>query len=270
MTSRRKDLKQISSFFLVVLGILIITVFFGQVLGTYYIDNINKEETPRQGKLPAQERISKKILRLNKFDYYCLQLAVCDEYDAAMQLGKIMAAKELPVVVSGHPPYRVLLGFVSKGESLRGLGESISIDGVKGEIIKGQVNSSVFKFQVNDNYAAEEIAPFLGRISLSMEKGLLLFTSIVTRDDRLAQLKPKFTMLAQELEELALDGSRISQGTDRPSYRSAMDSLSIRCREWARSLRQLDANWQDRQLLISQQQGLALLEEYHRFMDGTN
>lgn len=256
-----------------ILAILLVSLFFGQVIGRIYLSDLagEKDGSDESGIISVPGNgVKKKVLRLGKVDYYTVQAGEYDRQEQALLLGKSLAGKGLPAVITGGSSYRVLLGFVSRAESLEPLAASIKVDGQQAVVVKGQLNSVAFKFQSGDKEAESLVAPFLGRVSLSLSKGLLLYSGIETGDVLLASLKPKFALLASELEDLAADGAADKGKLTDPGYQTAVGGLAEWCSRWASSLRMLEKNWEDSLLLKSQQQGLALLEEYHRFLAGTN
>lgn len=250
---------------LVLLFILVVSLSFGQVLGNYYYEQI---ASTKQVSYDVQNA-AKKVLRLNKATYYSLLAAEFTKREAAVQLGNTLAEKGLPAIVTGGSPYRVLLGFFNNRESLISLTGSLKIDGQTPTIIAGEINSVSFKFLKEDQLAEKEVAPFLGQLSTCLHKGLLLYSSIDIEDQKLKEMKPKFLVLAGELEETADRGRLIAQ-KEESAYTQGLTTLAERCAKWAESLRNLEKNWAVLPLLVSQQHALALLEDFHRFMENTN
>jgi len=276
LTSRKRQHRKPLSPVLALLLVLVVSVCFGQVLGKFYIGNISGDEDGKvdQGSyLPLlfeEGTGKKKVLRLKKLDYYSIRAGVFNEQEPAVLLGKTLAEKGLPAIVTGSSPHLVLVAFVNNNEVLLPLADSIRVDGEKAVVVKGVVNAVSFKFDANDAAAADIVAPFLGELSVSLNKGLLLYNSVSTRDEVMKNVKPKFAVLAREVEGLAGRGFEIAKTQKDSPYREAVYNIAQRCSDWAASLSNLDANFQDAQLLISQQMALALLEDYHGFIAGTN
>jgi hypothetical protein len=65
-------------------------------------------------------------------------------------------------------------------------------------------------------------------------------------------------------------GGTVAEKGKTTDFHEGLLILIERCRAWAESINSLENNWQQLPLLISQQQALALLEDYHRFMATTN
>ncbi len=266
MRSRRRIPNRIFSIALVFFTVLLVSVCFGQVLGNFYLANIGKDAP-----LSAVESVQKKkALRLTKFDYYCVLAGTYTEQEQALAVGTSLAEKGLPAVISGVSPYTVLVGFANDEENLSPLAASIQVDGKKAVIQKGEVNAVSYKFDAADSFAGEEVAPFLGSISLYLNKGLLLYTGYSAKDETMQQFKPKFAVLATQLQDLAKKGTNLAAQKQAAPCAEALSILALRCSRWAESLQQLENQWQDLNILISQQQALALLEDYSRFLANTN
>lgn len=276
MPSLKRQYRKPLSLVLGLLLVLTASIWFGQVLGKYYIGNMARDEVGKTTSfpyLPVSSREGagkKKVLRLNKFDYYTIRAGTFSGQEQAVLLGKNLAEKGLPSLVTGSPPYQVLIGFTSNGEKLAPLAASILVDGEEAVVVKGEVNAVSFKFEETDTVAANTVAPYLGEISISLNKGLLLYKGISASDEVLTALRPKFTELARELEGLAGRGRQIAAREKDSPYSRDMLNLAGRCADWARSLTELEAGFQDNRLLASQQKGLALLEDYHRFLGENN
>ena len=266
MRSRRRIQKRVFSITLIFLIILTVSVCFGQVLGNFYLTNINKETLPSS----VESNIKIKALRLNKFDYYCVLAGTYTIQEQALSVGNSLAQKGLPAVISGGSPYTVLLGFVNNPESLLPLADSIQVDGQKAIVQKGEVNTVSFKFEAKDSFAGGQVAPFLGSISVCLNKGLLLYTGVSAHEDTIQQFRPKFSVLALELQDLAKKGTNLAASEQAATFAEALSILALRCRKWAESLQQLEKQWQDINILVSQQQALALLEDYGCFLADTN
>lgn len=242
--------------------VLAVSLLFGQVLGGFYLGNIGKTVPDEVGDIPKRM-----VLRLTKTPYYSIQAGVFSERKKALLLGEVLAEKGLPAVITRD--FRVLIGFLNNQGKMQSLAKSITIDGQNPVIVRGEINAVSFKFPAGDNHAAEEIAPFLGRLSLCLQKGLMLYSSTAIEDKSFQGLKPKFLQLAGELEGVAETGRFLAEKGD-ASYAPGLLVLSQFCKNWAQSIRELEEKWQDSALMISQQQGLALLHEYHHFMEATN
>jgi len=279
MTRFRTNSSPIRSFFLVFILIFLFALFLGQGLGRFYLGNITREVSaePVQKKIIASRgnnlsrefQTKMKVLRLNQADYYTILVATLEERELALQVGKELGQKGLPVIVTGEGPYQILLGFVNNQETLIDLAKKIKVEAKEAEVRKDCLNKVAFKFTVDDTFAAERIAPFLGEISLCLEKGVLLYSSTGVKEEKLILLRPKFSELADSLENIANEGMVICKGrNDEPGR--LLGLLSDLCIEWAQSLRLVEKEWTDLALLKSQQQGLVLLEEYHRYIKTTN
>ncbi|NLO75513.1 MAG: hypothetical protein GX092_01365 [Clostridia bacterium] len=279
MTRFRTNSSSIGSFFLVFVLILFFTLFLGQGLGRFYLGNITRELSAenlqrkvissRESNLSRELSPKMKVLRLKQVDYYTILVATLKEQDIALQVGNELGQKGLPVIVTGEGPYQILLGFVNNQETLIDLAKKIKVGAKEAEVKKDCLNKVAFKFTAEDTYAAEKIAPFLGEISLCLEKGLLLYQSIGVKEEKLVPLKPKFFELADSLDNIAKEGLEICKGNNDETGR-LLGFLAELCSEWAQSLRLVGKEWTDLALLKSQQQGLVLLEEYHRYIKTTN
>jgi hypothetical protein len=280
LTRLRIKSSPFGSFILVLTLVLFFTLFLGQGLGRFYLGNITREvpqETQKRnislssrgGSSAYELRPKKKVLRLKQVEYYTLLVVTADEREKALHLGEELGQKGFPVIVTGEGPFEVLLGLASKSESLVALAKRIKVGEKEAEARKDYLNKVAFKFTVDDTFAAEKIAPFLGKVSLCLEKGLFLYQSTTVREETLISLRPKFSLLADSLEEVAFEGRKISEESPEEMGK-ALQRLSGLCSQWAQSLCQAEKEWTDGALLKSQQQGLALLEEYHFFVKTTN
>lgn len=267
------------SFLVAIVLVILFTLFLGQVLGKYYLANIQgsevqgepvKRNLPSRGSNNAGElNKKKKVLRLKKVEYYTILVATVEQQEEALRIGQELGEKGFPVVITGGESYRILLGFLNNKEKLAPLAERIRVGEGRAQVISESLNKVAFKFEARDTFAAEKIAPFLGKISLCLEKGLLLYKNITIADEETAGLRSKYVLLADSLEEAANEGLQIAQEIKTGSG-DDLKSLSRLCMEWAQVLRLLDKEWTDLTLLKGQQQGAALLEEYHRFILKTN
>jgi hypothetical protein len=122
-----------------------------------------------------------------------------------------MGKEGFPVIVTGEAPYRVLLGFMGKAEKLSPLAERIRVENKTPKVICEKLNEDVFKFDADDTYAAEKIAPFLGKISLCLEKGLALYENTGVNGEEAAALKNKISVLTKNVEELANEGLTLTE-----------------------------------------------------------
>lgn len=270
---------KILSFLLAIVLVIFFTLFLGQVLGKFYLANIQggevqeelvKRSLPSRGSSNAGElNKKKKVLRLKKVEYYTILVATVDRQEEALRIGRELGKKGLPAVVTRGDSYRILLGLLNNREKLIPLAERIKVGEVRAEIISESLNKLAFKFEASDTFAAGKIAPFLGKVSLCLEKGLLLYKNITIADEEIASLRPKYALLADSLEEAANEGAQIAQEI-KTGTGDDLKTLSRLCKEWAQVLRLLDQEWTDLTLLKGQQQGSALLEEYHRFIAKTN
>jgi len=250
--------------------VLIASLLFGHVLGNLYLGNI-ASETGGSIAVPVPANGGKtKVLRLKVLTYYTVEAAAYNEHETALNLGKSLAENGLPVVVTGSVPHRVRLGFLNNEENLAPLARSILVDGKRAEVVRGEINASSFKFAAADKYAAEEVAPFLGEVSLNLEKALLLNAGVDCQEDQLSKLRPKVAELASDVEALAAQGAELaSRGKDSP-YAPYLANLSAALHNWGQSLNDLAVVWNNGKLLSSQQQALVVLEEYGRLIDATN
>ncbi len=266
---QRPNLKRILSIFLVVIAVLAASLILGQVIGGFYLGNLTKDEVVTKNGIKSLEP-KKKVLRLKKLLFYTVQAAAFNQQEEALVLGRKLAEKGMPVVITGEPPYKVWLGFVNNQEKLLILADSIQVNGQKSIVVKGEVNSVAFKFAAGDTFAEKEIAPFLGRVSLCLEKGLLLYGSTSIKDYPESDFKEKFSLLAGELQEVSTMGLNIARQEKARETAKGILILTERCRDWAQSLERLNGQWQEENLIISQQQALALVEDFHRFLGNSN
>lgn len=261
MKRRRDKQKGIFTAVMAVLLVLAVSVCIGQVVGKYYLKNIS-------GYGAGQTVEKKKALKLKRFDYYYIQVASCTKQNTAVQLADLLAKQELPVVVIGKQPFRVLLGFVNKSDKLQPLADSIIIDGQKTTVYQGQINDESFKFAPQDLYAAQVVAPFLGQISDCLEKSLSLFTKTDLNAGHLPEIKEEYHVLASTVENIASQGQSIDKGQTPDSY-DKISSLTKRCQEWAQDLRAMGDESAAYEFLVCQQQALALLEDYRALISGS-
>lgn len=276
MKNGRYRSRQILFFILVLSFVLLVSLSFGHVLGSFYVGNIANDkyeqtETDFNKLFPADTVVTKtKVLRLNKIPFYTIQAGALPNKESALSLGYILAEKGLPAVVTENESYCVMIGFLNNAEKLSILADSISIDGQKPVVQKKDINSISFKFIKGDTYAETGVAPYLGDISTALHKGILLYSDIKIDENSLSELKPKFVLLAEELRGLDTAGKTIAEKGLGSDFKEGLLILAKRCGSWAESLSKLNENCTDLALLISQQQALALLEDYHRFMTATN
>lgn len=279
LTGLRINSAKFFSFLLVLALVFFFTLFLGQVLGRFYLANITtgevqgdtiKRNFPSRGSSKDKEINKKrKVLRLKLLDYYTILVATAERQEEALHIGQELGRKGFPVIITGEGPYKVLLGFLNNREKLIPLAERIKVGGTKAQVISGSLNKVAFRFAADDTFAAEKIAPFLGKVSLCLEKGLFLYQSITIADEETTALRSKYILLANSLEETAHAGLQIAQEAKRGAEND-LKNLSQLCKEWAQSLRLLNKEWSDVALLKGQQQGLALLDEYHRFLMKNN
>lgn len=239
--------------------VLLATLLLGRGLGHFYLSNM-AEGTPEiptrnvfltsRGEFPGKKR----VLRLNQVPCYTWQIASLEEKKEALKIGKQWSQKGYPVIITGEGPFEVLLGLVNQKEGFNTLE-------IPGELKEDCLNKIAFKFAAEDFESAEKIAPFLGQVSLCLEKGLFLYPHFVLNEE-LALCRPKFVQLADSLLEVAQIGEKIEE--------EAILQLVKLCVEWEMSLRLMEKEWTQAAYLKSQQQALVLLEEYHRFLKQTN
>lgn len=236
------------------------TFLVGHVLGSYYLGKINNIGVIQV----ASEK--KRVLKLRKINYYTILLASYDNLQQAMALGESLALTKMPVVITGDKPYYVLLGCVNESASLQNLADSIVIDNKRTVITKKEINEEYFRFDAPDIFAEKKIAPFLGNISLCLEKGLLINCGISINDGNLIKYRNKFPVLAKELETVALEGFNLAQNSDIGKHKADIINIANRCQDWADSLKALQKNWTNDLLLINQQKALALISDYHKYI----
>lgn len=241
--------------------ILVFSLHFGQVIGNLYINNIQQEVREEE---PSG---TKKVLRLKKLAYYSVLIASFQEKEQAILLGQELSLKEIPVVITGQVPYQVLVGFLNNQDNFITLLQSLKVEGQEAEIVKAEINQIAFKFDPDDQYSQETVAPFLGKLSLCLEKALFLYTDINTNNPEVLQIRNKFSLLAQDLEEMADEGWVIAEKDQNSKLSQEIAFLSQRLEKWAQSIKNLENNWQNTSMLISQQQALALVDEYMRFLE---
>ena len=273
---RFNSFKMVPIFFAVVV-IISVTIFLGQVLGKYYLGNMQgqvlQEDLVNKG-IPSRGNAGeinkkKKVLRLKEVNYYTILVTTVEQQDEALRIGQELGKQGFPVVITGGDSYRILLGLLNNEEKLAPLAQRIKVGESGAQVISEKLNKVAFKFEASNTFAAEKIAPFLGKISLCLEKGILLYHNIGVTDAETSALAEKYLALAASLEEAANEGEQIAEETD-PGWSGDVKNLAQLCKEWAYILRLLVQQGTDLTLLKGQQQGLALLEEYHRFVLTTN
>lgn len=266
MRSSRHRPGKILTFTIMLSLILLLSLLFGHVLGSFYLENITNDKlNPNAG-----ANVKTKVLRLNKIPYYTIQAGVFTKKESALSLGNTLAEKGLPAVIMEDDSYYVMVGFLNNWDKLSVLADSITIDGQKPIVLKKEINTISFKFTTGDTLAENDIAPFLGDISTSLHKGLILYTDINYEEKTLLEVESKFVLLADELGRLALVGNELADKSKDSGYSEGLVILAKRCGNWAECLKKIKGSDQGLQVLISQQQALALLEDYHRFMAITN
>lgn len=276
MNNGRYRTRQIFTFILVLSFVLLVSLSFGHVLGNFYVGNIANEKyeqtnTDLNKLFPTSAGgTTTKVLRLNKIPYYTIQAGAFPTKESALSLGYVLAEKGLPAVVMEKESYFVMIGYLNNADKLSVLADSISIDGQKPVVQEKEINAISFKFMKGDTYAETGVAPYLGDISTALHKGLLLYSDIKPDENSLLELKQKFVLLAEELRRLDLAGKALADKGQGSGFGEGLLILAKRCGSWADSLSKLNENCTDLALLISQQQALALLEDYHRFMTATN
>lgn len=251
-----------------VVVILVVSAFFGQVMGRLYLGNLARFDYPVV--IHKKYNYLKKVLRLKVFAYNTVEVAVFSDEARSRQVAGILAENGLPAAVTGNGPFTVNVGFVNDGSKLETLASSIQVDGQKARVVKGEVNTASFKFSPEDSFARDQVAPFLGRISTSLEKGLLLYSGVSVQDEDLSCYRGKFGILAGELEGLARGGDELAVLNEGSGISQSIAALSRCCRTWSEGLHKLEETWNDGQLLLTQQQALVLLEEYHSLLESTN
>lgn len=252
--------------------IVLAALLFGQVLGGYYLGHLARSEQSAPGTYTLKQNTQTKtmVLRLTPATYYTVLAGSFPDREAALALGYMLAEQGVPAVITQEENHLVLIGFLNNQENLNTFAGSIHIDGQKAQVIERELNSVSFKFRADDAYAAEEVAPFLGDLNVALQKGLLLYSALDAESSALEQAAAKFTVLASDLEKLAQRG-RITAGRDETSlYAQDLLALSTRCSGWAAALSGWVKEPRRMTMLISQQQALALLEDYHRLMVKTN
>ncbi|MDX9872222.1 MAG: SPOR domain-containing protein [Clostridia bacterium] len=249
-------------------------LFFGQVLGGYYLGYLEKGAEGLPGTAPQQTKVSAgvitKVLRLTPATYYTVLAGSFPEREAALQLGYALADQGVPAVITEETNYLVLIGFLNNKEKLTPFADSLHIEGQKAQVIERQMNAVSFKFRADDAYAAEVVAPFLGDLNVSLQKGLLLYSALDAAEGLPEPAAAKFTVLAAELEELAQSGQAVAEREESVLYKQDLSALAKRCGSWATAIRGWSGDPRRVAMLISQQQALALLEDYHRLMAKTN
>lgn len=277
------------SFFLIFLFILFFTLLLGQGLGRFYLGNITREvsaetlsrsiSSSRGSNLPKEDNHKMKVLRLKQTEYYSILVATFEERETALKVGKELGQKGLPVIVTSKSQreeggaekgsFQVLLGLASNETALASLADQIQVGAQKAIVQKDYLNLVAYKFSAEDTFSAEKIAPYLGEISLCLEKGLLLYQSTKIQGKEFLLLRPKFSELAASLEQVAKQGETIKlERTDVTG--TGLGSLAELCVQWAQSLHEVEKEWTDLALLKSQQQALVLIGEYHRYINLSN
>lgn len=250
--------------------ILTFSLTFGQVLGNLYLENLDSHSGSTIPTPVTKGKVN--VLRLNVIKYYTVEVASYEEREKAVKVGNILAEQGIPVVITGTAPYRVQLGFLNQAEKLSPLAQAITVDGQKARIIEKEINSLAYKFPEENVLARERIAPFLGQVSLALEKAVLLNGEIDCTLSHFVLIKPKFLELAEYIVILTAEGQEIVgllQEGD-PQQVDYFISLVEALSKWASSVKELETEWNDRQLLISHQHTLAVIEEYQSFIKLTN
>jgi len=270
LTSRGRASKRIISLVFSLVLILAASLLFGQVMGNLYLENI-AAQGDGPSSIPDSPKTEKtKVLRLKELTYYTVEAAVYPEREAALSLGSILAAKGLPVVIGGSNPSRVRLGFINNEGKLVPLAQTIGVDGKKGKVSRGQIISVSFKFAGSDSYSSQKVAPFLGELSICLEKALLVNSDIDCAAEQLKILKPKFAELAGDVESLSAKCLEIANQNKESPHAPYLANLAAVLYNWGQSLNKLTANWDSANLLVSQQQALVVVEEYQSFLNSTN
>lgn len=273
MRSRYNPTKRIVSLFISLLLVLTVSLIFGQVLGNLYLENLVNNNEGQSTITPVRETTGKtNVLRLNEITYYTIEVAAYQQREKAVQVANILAEQGWPVVITGTAPFRVRLGFLNKAEKLASLAQTITVDGKKAQVIEEKINAIAYKFPQGDQLATEKIAPYLGEVSLALEKAALLNTELDSSLSQLSQTKPKFLELGEEIADLASEGQRLAPlvQQETPQYAASFSNISLALDKWSNSLMALDTNWSDQQLLVSQQHTIAVIEEYNGFLQMTN
>lgn len=271
MTSRPGGSHRIFPLIITLSLVLTASLLFGQVMGSLYLENLTafrqENRSPRQ---IGREEGKTKVLRLKIIPYYTIEAAGYKEREKALQLGKTLAGYGFPVIVTGSSPHRVRLGFLNNEEKLLPLAWTITVDGRKAVVKKDEINLVSFRFAGSDKFAAEQIAPFIGDISICLEKALLINSDLDTAASDISRLKGKFPELAGDIEALSKKGAELSAQASGTAYAAYLSGLTMSLSNWAAALNRLGTDWSDAQLLGSQQQALAVLEEYQRLINSTN
>lgn len=270
MTSRSSLHRRMFSLIVSLALVLAVSLLFGQVLGNLYLGNIAANDSKIKTDLIGETSGKIKVLRLKTIPYYTILVATYEERESALRLGKSLAEKGLPVIITGTSPNHIKLGLLNNEERLIPLAQSISVDGKRAGVQKGEINSISFKFANNDTYSAEKIAPFLGELSLCLEKAMLLNSDLDTNNANVSKLKPKFIELAEDVEGLGKRSLELAKEGQDSKHVTYLADLSVVLYNWGQSLAQLGTNWGNAQLLISQQQALVVIDEYQRFLNSTN
>lgn len=254
---RRLTPRPIFSVVAACLLVVVLAVSFGQVLGRFYLKNIVTGDDAERGPAytsPRETNGKKKVLRLNKFDYYTIEAANRQDGESAQQIAKILAQKGFAPVVTGQPPFRILLDLANNSEVLRTKGETISIDGQKAIVVKGTVNEYSFKFSAEDSFAAEKIAPFLGAVSLCLEKALPLFTDTFgVQAEKKSEMSARVQELSALLEKTVLQGTGIIQSNPDENLATELTPLVSALKDWSSNA-------------VNPQFALALLEVFNQFL----
>jgi hypothetical protein len=200
-------------------------------------------------------------LRLKQVETYSILVTSSANKENALLIAREMGKKGYPVIVTGQTPYRVLMGFCGQEEKLTALAARIKVGKDGAKVICEQLNKEAFKFASDDSYAEKEIAPFLGKVTLCLEKGIIIYNNAGVSGEETSALKNRISALAKSVEELANEGLGLTE--EKYKY---IRVLSERAKTWAVSLRRLEANITEANLLENQQKALALKEEYHYFL----
>ncbi len=267
MRGRGRSVKKTILVLVFIICALTISLCFGQVIGKYYLTRINHDVVESDPyRLLAHSSGKKKVLRLEKKTYYSILIAQYQQQKTAVLLGERLAEKGWPAVISSTSPYQVYLGFINNKEKLQSLAERIKVEGQETQVITGEINNCSYKFPAEDKFAAQKIAPFLGKIDICLKKAVLLFSDISVQSEEMLKYKTKYANLAEELEKTATTGFKIAEEAKNRKEKDQIKGLAEGCRLGAESMRALSENWQDIKLLDAQQKALALLLNYHQFI----
>lgn len=261
-------------------AVFLFILFLGWGWGHFYLGNIKSERSSpeinrsvmlaaRGGSSQTVAARKKMVLRLEQVEYYTILVDTVAEQEKAWKKGQELGQKGFPVIISGEGPFVILLGLAGEEGALQGLEKLIKQVIPTAEIRPDYLNKVAYKFRQDDSWALEKMAPFWGKVSLSLEKGLLLYTVASLNEEIFLRQKSKFGLLADSLAELAAEGQKIVQ--ENPSEMAELGRCwPDLCRQWSESLRQVECEWTDAAFFRSQQKGLAFLEEYHRLLQIMN